>query len=142
MLMKVYDATRVLTGVVYSLQYHILQGAYQSGSIPDDLAFIPSVLNNTQYANVSGGQVVGVERDDNNVTLFSGLLQNSSVSQAVSTPVFYTHGRGLLTSQNLERELHWRRHSRDRQPSYSATISLRHAFCSRLVFACWRSHSR
>jgi hypothetical protein len=66
-----------------SLQYHILQGAYQSGSIPDDLAFVPTILNNTQYANVTGGQVVGVERDDDNVTIFSGLLQNSSVSSAV-----------------------------------------------------------
>jgi uncharacterized surface protein with fasciclin (FAS1) repeats len=40
---------------------------------------VPSILNNTQYANVSGGQRVGVERNGNNVTLFSGLLQNSSV---------------------------------------------------------------
>lgn len=76
----------VLTAV---LQYHILQGTYQADQIPDDLAFVPSVLNNTQYANVTGGQVVGVEREDDDVTLFSGLLQNSSV---VTPNVNFTGG--------------------------------------------------
>lgn len=66
------------------LQYHILQGTYQADQIPDDLAFVPSMLNDTTYSNVTGGQVVGVERDDNNVTLYSGLLQNSSVVTPVS----------------------------------------------------------
>jgi len=56
-----------------------LQGTFQAAQIPDDLAFVPSALNNTEYANVTGGQVVGVEREDSSVTIFSGLLQNSSV---------------------------------------------------------------
>merc|ERR1712093_30320 len=71
------------------LQYHILQGTYQADQIPDDLAFVPSMLNDTTYSNVTGGQVVGVERDDNNVTLYSGLLQNSSV---VTPNVNFTGG--------------------------------------------------
>ena len=51
--------------------------------IPDDLAFVPTLLNDTQYANVTGGQRLGVARDDDEVTIYSGLLNNASVTTPV-----------------------------------------------------------
>merc|ERR1712225_155146 len=62
------------------LSYHVIQGAYMADMIPDDLAFVPTLLNDTQYANVTGGQRLGVARDDDEVTIYSGLLNNASVT--------------------------------------------------------------
>ncbi|EKG20288.1 hypothetical protein MPH_02406 [Macrophomina phaseolina MS6] len=64
------------------LTYHVLNGTYTSNQITDDVAFIPTLLTDPAYANVTGGQRVGVETEDDNVIIYSGLLQNSTVTQA------------------------------------------------------------
>jgi uncharacterized surface protein with fasciclin (FAS1) repeats len=64
------------------LQYHVLNGTIRSDQITNTSAFVPTLLTNPQYTNVTGGQVVQAVERDGNVTFFSGLLANSTVSQA------------------------------------------------------------
>ena len=65
------------------LLYHVLNGTYDSSAIKTTPSFIPTMLNNTAYSNVTGGQRVEAELIGSNVTFFSGLLANSTVTQAV-----------------------------------------------------------
>jgi uncharacterized surface protein with fasciclin (FAS1) repeats len=65
------------------LQYHVLNGSYPSSAITNTTAFVPTLLTNASYANVTGGQRVAAALVDGNVTFFSGLLANSTVTQAV-----------------------------------------------------------
>jgi uncharacterized surface protein with fasciclin (FAS1) repeats len=64
------------------LTYHVLNGTYLASAVPENETFIPTELTNPSFANVTGGQRLGAARSGANVTFFSGLLQNSSVSQA------------------------------------------------------------
>jgi len=64
------------------LQYHVLQGTIFASQIGNTPAFVPTLLNNPTYANVTGGQRVEAATANGNVTFFSGLLQNSTVAQA------------------------------------------------------------
>ncbi|KAJ4994129.1 fasciclin domain-containing protein [Stagonosporopsis vannaccii] len=64
------------------LQYHVLNGSILSSAITNQSAFVPTLLTNETYTNVTGGQVVEAVANDGNVTFFSGLLANSSVAQA------------------------------------------------------------
>ncbi|EEY22911.1 conserved hypothetical protein [Verticillium alfalfae VaMs.102] len=69
------------------LQYHILNGTYYTSNITgaDGPLFVPTMLTNETYANVTGGQRVEVippEGDDSDVTFYSGLKENSTVQQA------------------------------------------------------------
>jgi uncharacterized surface protein with fasciclin (FAS1) repeats len=65
------------------LQYHVLNGTFLSSAITNQSAFVPTLLTNELFTNVTGGQVINAKVTDGNVTFFSGLLANSSVSQAV-----------------------------------------------------------
>lgn len=69
------------------LQYHVVNGSYYSQNISNTPAFVHTLLNNTQYSNVTGGQVVGVRKsggdDDSGVVVISGLGARSNVTQAV-----------------------------------------------------------
>jgi len=64
------------------LSYHVLNGTYYSSQIKNISAFIPTLLTNSSYANVTGGQVVESILGHGNVSVISGLLQNSTVVQA------------------------------------------------------------
>lgn len=66
------------------LQYHILNGTVLSSAITNQSQFVPTLLTNELFTNVTGGQVVEAVASGGNVTFFSGLLANSSVAQAVS----------------------------------------------------------
>ena len=66
------------------LSYHVLNGTYPSSAVTDKPAFIPTLLTNETYSNVTGGQVVQVVKKDDKVVIFSGLGANSTVTQAVS----------------------------------------------------------
>ncbi|KAE9961380.1 hypothetical protein BLS_002262 [Venturia inaequalis] len=68
------------------LTYHVLSGTYAASAIPTSPAFVPSALVDPKYANVSGGQRVEAFRSGDKVTFISGLLANSTVTQAVSSP--------------------------------------------------------
>lgn len=64
------------------LTYHVLNGSYPASAFTNTSQFIPSLLTNTSYANVTGGQVVGARLDDTSVELISGLLSESEVTTA------------------------------------------------------------
>ncbi|KAJ9649372.1 hypothetical protein H2201_006590 [Coniosporium apollinis] len=81
------------------LQYHVLNGTYLSSAITNTSTFVPTLLTNQSYTNVTGGQVVQAVNVGGNVTFYSGLLQNVSV---VQPDVNFTGGvihviDGLLT---------------------------------------------
>lgn len=67
------------------LQYHVLNGTYYASNVTNTSTFIPTMLNNMTYANVTGGQRVNAVRLGDNVTFFSGLNMNTTVMQAVGT---------------------------------------------------------
>lgn len=72
------------TGLLTALlQYHVLNGTYLSSAITNTSTFVPTLLTNPLFTNVTGGQVVDAIEEDGNVTFYSGLLSNSSVSTAV-----------------------------------------------------------
>jgi uncharacterized surface protein with fasciclin (FAS1) repeats len=64
------------------LQYHVLNGTILSSAITNQSQFVPTLLTNELFTNVTGGQVVEAVTSGDNVTFFSGLLSNSSVAQA------------------------------------------------------------
>lgn len=65
------------------LMYHVLNGTHDASSIMKTPSFIPTMLNNPMFANVTGGQRVEALMAGKNVTFFSGLLANSTVTKAV-----------------------------------------------------------
>jgi len=71
--------------VTAALQYHVLNGTYRAEQITNTSVFVPTLLTNETYTNVTGGQRVQAMRSaDGNVTFFSGLVMNSTVTQPVS----------------------------------------------------------
>lgn len=72
------------------LSYHVLNGTYYDSSFGNESIFIPTMLTNESYSNVTDGQVVEARLSDNNVTFFSALKQNASVVTAVSTSSYIT----------------------------------------------------
>ncbi|KAH9877286.1 hypothetical protein IAQ61_002650 [Plenodomus lingam] len=64
------------------LQYHVLNGTYMASAITNTSAFVPTALTNPMFTNVTGGQRVEAINRDGNVTIYSGLLSNSSVTTA------------------------------------------------------------
>ena len=69
------------------LTYHVLNGTYPAASIKNMPAFVPTMLNNPMYTNVTGGQVVEAVSMGGSVSIFSGLLMNSTVTKAVRPSV-------------------------------------------------------
>ena len=67
------------------LEYHVLNGTYPASAIPSTGAFAPSLLTNSSYTNVTGGQRVEGKSSNGNVTFISGGGAMSNVSQAVRT---------------------------------------------------------
>lgn len=65
------------------LSYHVLNGTYSAAQIMEMPAFVPTMLMDKMYSNVTGGQVVEGIKVGDNVTFFSGLLANSTVTNAV-----------------------------------------------------------
>lgn len=67
------------------LTYHVLNGTYPSSAFTNTSQFLPTLLTNTTYANVTGGQRVEAVLNGTTAEIFTGLLQESSVSTAVSS---------------------------------------------------------
>jgi uncharacterized surface protein with fasciclin (FAS1) repeats len=65
------------------LTYHVLNGVFPSTAFTSVPAFAPTLLKNTSYTNVTGGQRVKGVLTGGNVVLFSGLRSNSTVVTAV-----------------------------------------------------------
>jgi transforming growth factor-beta-induced protein len=72
------------------LEYHVLNGAYNSSTFPTMETFLPSLLTNTSYTSITSGQVVGVSKNGSTVDILSGLLQTSHVVIAVSLSFVYS----------------------------------------------------
>jgi uncharacterized surface protein with fasciclin (FAS1) repeats len=70
------------------LNYHVLVGVFNSSSISETPVFPATLLNNTAFANVTGGQVVECRVVDDEVLVISGLKNNVSVTEAVSLITF------------------------------------------------------
>jgi uncharacterized surface protein with fasciclin (FAS1) repeats len=66
------------------LQYHVLNGTYLAANFTETPAFIPTLLTDEMYANVTGGQVVEVIGMGGKVAIYSGSLAKSTVSEGVS----------------------------------------------------------
>ncbi|KAF2712057.1 FAS1 domain-containing protein [Pleomassaria siparia CBS 279.74] len=64
------------------LQYHVLNGTYTAAQITDMSTFVPTLLNNKSYSNITGGQVVECIKVGDETVFYSGLLQNSTVTTA------------------------------------------------------------
>lgn len=65
------------------LSYHVLNGTYYANNVTDVPAFIPTLLSNSTYENVTGAQVVEALREGDTVSFYSGLRKQSNVSEAV-----------------------------------------------------------
>jgi uncharacterized surface protein with fasciclin (FAS1) repeats len=66
------------------LTYHVLNGTYYASSFSNMSMFIPTLLENTTYANITGGQRVQALANNGTVAFFSALKQNSTVVTPVS----------------------------------------------------------
>ncbi|KAK0114706.1 hypothetical protein ONS95_014191 [Cadophora gregata] len=64
------------------LTYHVLNGTYPASAFTNTSQFIPSLLTNSSFTNVTGGQVVEARLRGETVSIFSGLLSASNVSVA------------------------------------------------------------
>ncbi|KAE8444639.1 hypothetical protein EG329_014387 [Mollisiaceae sp. DMI_Dod_QoI] len=64
------------------LMYHVLQGNYSASTFTNASQFLPTLLTNATYANVTGGQRVEASLNGSSVDFFSGLLQESTVTTA------------------------------------------------------------
>ena len=49
--------------------------------------FLPTMLNDIMYTNVTGGQVVECVKQGDSVVFYSGLLTNSTVTMAVRSQI-------------------------------------------------------
>lgn len=72
------------SGIVTALlQYHVLNGTFLSTAVTEEAAFIPTLLTNTSYTNVTGGQVVEAVKQGEVVSFYSGLKEEANVTKAV-----------------------------------------------------------
>ena len=71
------------------LNYHILHGYHSSASFSSPMAFFPSLLEDSEYTNKSGGQVVGSTKVDGTSTVVSALWSESKI---VTADIFSSNG--------------------------------------------------
>ncbi|KAL8708424.1 MAG: hypothetical protein Q9220_006714 [cf. Caloplaca sp. 1 TL-2023] len=91
------------------LAYHVLNGTYPASAVKEMPAFIPTLLNNTAYANVTGGQVVeALMQDDKDQNFTGGVVHVIdtllTIPQKVSTTAVaagLSGVAGALTKANL-----------------------------------------
>jgi uncharacterized surface protein with fasciclin (FAS1) repeats len=84
------------------LSYHVLNGTYPASAFTTTPQFIPSLLTNASYTNVTGGQRVDAFVNGSSVDIVSGALSTSMVVTAVR---LYYHFRLFdcwFLSQNVK----------------------------------------
>ncbi|KAM0267457.1 hypothetical protein ACHAPA_006002 [Fusarium lateritium] len=94
------------SAVASLLQYHVLNGTYYASNITgmDGPAFVPTMLSNATYANVTGGQRVEVMAMNDTVSFYSGFRAQSNVTQAdlnFTGGVIHIINRVLTIPKNL-----------------------------------------
>ncbi|KDR70012.1 hypothetical protein GALMADRAFT_901100 [Galerina marginata CBS 339.88] len=63
------------------LTYHVIKGTFPASAFTSTPVFVSTLLTNTSFTNVTGGQVVeGVAPQGGGVNIFSGLKSKSSVT--------------------------------------------------------------
>ena len=72
--------------------YHALDGKYPASDITSKAAFIPTALVDPAYTNLTSGQRVEALMAGKEVAFYSGLLQKSTVTQAVRDTLSVTPG--------------------------------------------------
>jgi uncharacterized surface protein with fasciclin (FAS1) repeats len=65
------------------LNYHVVQGTVYAENITETPVFPHTLLNNTMYSNVTGGQVVECRLEGQTVEIVSGFKSVANVTQAV-----------------------------------------------------------
>jgi uncharacterized surface protein with fasciclin (FAS1) repeats len=65
------------------LQYHVLNGTVPGSAFTTSTQFIPTLLTNQTFTNVTSGQVVGGTLSGKSVEVMSGLKEISTVTTAV-----------------------------------------------------------
>lgn len=70
------------------LQYHILNGTHASYSITSSPTFIPTILTNASYTNVTTGQVVEAITNQTVITFRSAVHQVSKIVELESDIIF------------------------------------------------------
>ncbi|KAI1157963.1 FAS1 domain-containing protein [Nemania serpens] len=100
-----YSSPYISPGDIQALlSYHVLNGTYYASDISNTSQFISTLLTNTSFTNVTGGQRVECVSDNKNLTFISALRQNVT---AVRTNINFTGGtihivNGILSvPQNL-----------------------------------------
>ncbi|KAL8650082.1 MAG: hypothetical protein Q9210_004033 [Variospora velana] len=86
------------------LSYHIINGTYEASAVTDMPVFLPTMLNDSMYANVTGGQVVEAVMQGESVVFYSGLLSNATVTtadQMFTGGVVHIIDRVLTVPQNV-----------------------------------------
>ena len=66
------------------LDYHVVPELVYASAISTTPVFAPTLLTNSSYTNVTGGQVVEAQLSGKNVIITSGLKMPSTVVKAVS----------------------------------------------------------
>ncbi|CZT50027.1 related to TGF beta induced protein ig-h3 precursor [Rhynchosporium secalis] len=64
------------------LSYHVLSGSYPASAFTNTSQFIPTLLTDPAYSNVTGGQVVDAKVEGETVSIFTGLISDSNVTAA------------------------------------------------------------
>lgn len=118
------------------LTYHVLNGTHYASTINGTAAFVPTMLSNAAYTNVTGGQRVEAIAKGENVTFYSGLLQNSTVTQAVSHLIL----PWCPLTNRAEHQLHRWCYPRHRHCPHGTTEHLLYCCCSRPERRCWCSY--
>lgn len=67
------------------LTYHVLGAKVPASAFTTTPAFVPTLLNNPAYTNVTGGQVVEGKLNGTTIEITSGALQVSKVVKGVRT---------------------------------------------------------
>jgi uncharacterized surface protein with fasciclin (FAS1) repeats len=77
------------------LSYHVVEAPLLSANITASPVFVPTLLQDSTYSNVTGGQVIGLvltgngtDGENGTAQVISGLAQRSNVSEAVCAPAF------------------------------------------------------
>jgi len=82
------DLTNDTEAIRALLEYHIANGTHPSASFGLQPLFVPTLLTNSNYTNVTGGQVVELTVSDNQPTVVSGVKAESHVVMAVGCSPF------------------------------------------------------
>jgi uncharacterized surface protein with fasciclin (FAS1) repeats len=78
------------------LMYHVLNGTIHASQITNTSACFLTLLNKPLYSNVTRGQCVHVVRVNGTTPVYSGLLNDSTVTQAACLSLLRTSTAGQI----------------------------------------------